>query len=147
MGSALIDGRHIGLMSICGGMVPGDSNIDRSVHDDFDVSRSAHEVAVAASPGAMVREPDHVGTDQMQQGGFPVIEPRIVPAPSVTSDARYLNSVLVDVDVIRLVGVSMSAGSRNRYVHRVVENHRRVDEGPGKNPIAAIAGTVEIRAK
>ena len=75
-----------------------------------------------------------------------MIERRIA-ASAVAPNSGYLNGVLLDVDIIRLIRAGMSTVSRNSNVDGVIENQRRVDERARKDSIAAVAGSVEARAK
>src|SRR6266704_6887134 len=141
---ALIELHVVGLMSVGCGIETGDRNVDRSVDRYVEVDEAPREMPVTAGAGAVAAGRNDVGADQAQQGGGEtgISANRSVAASAVAADTGHLKSGLIELHIVRLIGVGAGIVSRHRDVDRVVQREGGVNEAAIKVSIAAVAGVV-----
>src|SRR5882724_7026751 len=131
-------------MSVGCGIEAGDRNVDRSVDRYVEVDEAPREMPVTSGAGAVAAGRNDVRADQAQQGGGETGVPanRSVAASAVTADTGHLKCGLIELHIVRLIGVGTGIVSRHRDVDRVVQREGRVNEAAIKVSIAAVAGVV-----
>src|SRR5882672_7981008 len=141
---ALIELDVVGLMSVGCGIDAGDRNVDRSVDRYVEVDEAAREMPVTAGAGAIAASRNDVGADQAQEGGGEtgISANRSIAASAVAADTGHLKCGLIELHIVRLIGVGTGIVSRHRDVDRVVQREGRVNEAAIKVSIAAVAGVV-----
>src|SRR5262245_52888872 len=96
-------------MRIGGGIVACNRNVDPHINYDRSIQQRSEEGAVAAVAGAVVAGVDQAGAraggDSSAQSG--------VSVTAMTTDAGHLNSALINVHIVRLVGVGTGIRSRH----------------------------------
>ena len=141
---ALIELDVVGLMSVGCGIEASDRNVDWSVDRYVEVDEAPREMPVTAGAGAIAASRNDVGADQAQEGGGEtgISANRSIAASAVAADTGHLKSGLIELHIVRLVGVGTGIVSRHRDVDRVVQREGRVNEAAIKVSIAAVAGVV-----
>src|SRR5712691_11282209 len=131
-------------MSVGCGIEAGDRNVDRSVDRYVEVDEAPREMPVTAGAGAVAAGRNDVRADQAQEGGGETgISPnRSIAASAVAADTGHLKCGLIELHIVRLIGVGTGIVSRHRDVDRVVQREGRVNEAAIKVSIAAVAGVV-----
>src|SRR4029077_16324147 len=114
---ALIARHVIGLMRIGRGIIAGDRNVDRHVDYDGSIHQRPEEVPVATVAGAII-----AGIDQVGPGPGGDVPTRCnVVVTTVAPIAGYLNGTLIDIHIVRLVGMGAGIGPRHRDIDRMIK--------------------------
>jgi hypothetical protein len=141
---ALIELDVVGLMRVGCGIGAGDRNVDRRVDSYVEVDDTSREMAVAAGAGAVATCRDYVGADQAQHGGVGTGASANcdIAASAVPSDTGHLKSGLIELDIVRLIGMGTGIVSRHRDVDWVIQREGRVNEAAVKVSVSAVTGVV-----
>ncbi len=141
---ALIEMHVVGLVCVGGRIGARNRNVDGGVDRDVEVDDTAREMAVAAGAGAVATCRNDVGADQPRDGGVDTGASANcdIAASAVPSDTGHLKSGLIELDIVRLIGMCTGIVSRRRDVDWVIQREGRVNEAAVKVSVSAVTGVV-----